>query len=230
MARRTNIASARGFTLIEVMLVIALAALFTAGATVGFSATQRGRVKAGAAHLASSFRAAYVHALTTGKATRVVLDFNDNQVWIEDTLDAHVLDRRDNLRGGDLEAEAQSEAQRVMESRPRAPRAEFEQVAGNRYRPRVLERGVTIGRLYAQHEPGARENGRGYVYFFSGGVAERAVVQLRGPGDVVYSVVLHPLNGRSEIFAEAVEPPDRDEPEERDDREVDAREMEARPQ
>ncbi|MBI5516461.1 MAG: hypothetical protein HY909_21940 [Deltaproteobacteria bacterium] len=203
----------------EIMVVIVLLALFSASALVGFGAVRRGRLKAGAAHLASAFRVGYVHALTTGRATRVVLDFNTSEVWLEDTEDAHVLDHPDPLRPGrtaqDLEAEAEADAERTLQARPRAPRAEFNRITnsrygGARYAPRRVERDVAFHRLYTPHEAEPREEGRGYVYFFSGGVAERAVAQLRGADGAIFSVVLHPLNGRAEIFDHEVEPPPAD--------------------
>lgn len=201
------------------MLVVLLITLMTTGATVGFGALRRARVRTGAANIASAFRAAYVHALTTGRSTRVAFALGEGRVWIEDTEDAHTLDAHDPLRAGgalvtdpeQIEAEARREAEAMSNLRPRAPRAEFQAVAGHRFRPRTLE-GVTFARLYTSHTDEPRESGTGYVYFFSGGQAERAVIHLRGEDGATYSVLLHPLSGRAEIFDHPVEPPRVEEP------------------
>lgn len=222
-------------TLLEIMVVMLIAGLMMSSAVVGFGAVRRGRLRAGAAHLASAFRFAYVHALSTGRPTRVVLPLNDNRVWIEDTEDAHVLDPHDPLRLGGAspgeEAVAAEDAARqratlISELRPRTPRAEFARPSGARYRERTLEDGIVVSRVYAQHEPDARTEGMGYVYFFPGGVCERAVVHLRGADGVIYSVTLNGLSGRTQIIDHAVEPPTAsDEREEDDRREVDLREQ-----
>ncbi|MFO0626541.1 MAG: hypothetical protein U0325_13080 [Polyangiales bacterium] len=71
----------------------------------------------------------------------------------------------------------------------------------------MLEDGVVVTRVYAQHEEEARTEGSGYIYFFPGGVCERAVVHLRGADGVIYSVTLNGLSGRTQIIDHAVEPP-----------------------
>ncbi len=224
--------ASRGFTLIEIMLVMALAGLMATAATVGFSALRRGRLRAGAASIASALRASYVHALTTGRTTRLVLVLGSNRYWIEDTDDAHVLDTADPLHQGgaaetaeDAERLARRAADLIASQRPRAPRAEFQRPQGSRYRERTLSDDVTIVRLYTEHTEEPREEGNGHVYFWSGGIGERAVVQLRGANGETYSVVLRPLTGHSQIFDREVEPPTIDDSQNTDQNELDARQQ-----
>jgi prepilin-type N-terminal cleavage/methylation domain-containing protein len=224
-------AAGAGFTLIEIMLVIVLASLLTTSAVVGFSAVRRGRLRAGASLVASAMRASYVHALSTGRTTRLVFAVGSNRMWIEDTDDAHVLDSTDPLRQSgaaqsaeDAERLARRAADLITTQRPRAPRAEFARPTGSRYRERHLADDVRIERVYTSHESEARTDGNGYVYFWSGGIGERAVVQLRGASGEVYSVMVHPLTGRSQIFDRAVEPSVTEDNVANDQTEVDARE------
>lgn len=217
-----------GFTLIEIMVVIALVGLFAGGAIVGFGAVRRGRLRAGAVHVSAAFRFAYVHALTTGRATRVAFAMGSNEMWVEDTDDAHVLDSRARLRTGtaaEVEGEAQQDAELSIQMRPRAPRAEFTQPDNPRFRRRVVEQDVQLAKLFTSHTLEPREDGTGYVYFFSGGLAERAVIQLHGTSGETFTVVLNPLSGRSEIYDHAVEPPPDDTRDHRDEDEVDEREQ-----
>ena len=207
----------RGFTLLEIMIVVLIAGLMMSGAVVGFGATRRGRLRAGAARVAAAMRFAYVHALTTGRATRIVFAMGDNRIWIEDTEDAHVLDPNDPLRAGGAVIDAaqvvelaRREAEAMNTLRPRAPRAEFARPPGNRFRVRELE-GVMFSRLYTSHEPEPRTAHDGYIYFFTGGSAESAVIHLRGGNDETFSVMLHGTSGRPEIFDHAIELPKVDE-------------------
>jgi hypothetical protein len=215
------------------MVVVLIAGLMASSAMVGFGATRRGRLRAGAARVAAAMRFAYVHALTTGRATRLVFSMGGNRVWIEDTEDAHVLDPNDPLRAGGATVDAQQveeiarrEAEAQINLRPRAPRAEFARPAGNRYRVRELE-GVVFSRLYSSHETEPRERGDGYIYFFTGGAAEPAVIHLQGGNDETFSVMLHGATGRPEIFDHAVELPRIDESES-DERDTDMRDQTVR--
>ena len=223
--------ASRGFTLIEIMIVVLIASLMATAATVVFGAVRRGHLRSGASHIASALRASYVHALTTGRTTRLVMVVGSNRFWIEDTDDAHVLDTADPMHQGgaagmsaeEAEVAARRAADNISNQRPRAPRAEFARPTGARYRERMLAEDVTIVRLYTEHAEEAREEGNGHVYFWSGGVGERAVVQLRGVSGEVYSVVLRPLTGHSQIVDRAVEPAVVDESQSTDQVEVDAR-------
>ncbi|MDB4931363.1 MAG: ral secretion pathway protein [Myxococcaceae bacterium] len=224
---------ARGFTLLEIMIVVLIGGLMASSAVVGFGATRRGRLRAASARVAAAMRFAYVHALTTGRATRLVISVGGNSIWIEDTQDAHVLDPNDPLRAGgatvdaeQIEAIARREAEAQINLRPRAPRAEFARPAGNRYRVRELE-GIEFTRLYSSHEVEPRERGDGHIYFFTGGAAEPAVVHIHGGNDETFSVMLHGASGRPEIFDHAVELPRVDE-NESDERDVDLRDQRVR--
>ncbi len=220
---------APAFSLIEILLVMVLGALMATSAIVGFGAVRRGRLRAGAAHIASAFRFAYVHALTTGRATRVMLDVGGNLIAIEDTDDAHVLDIPDPVRlresAQQIQDAAEVLARDTISVTPHAPRAEFRPLQGPRGRPRPVEREVLIARLYASHEAVPREHGRGYVYFFSGGATEQAVVQLRGADGQTFSIVLHPITGRTEIFNRPVEPQTRADQDITDQQEIDSRDQ-----
>ncbi len=66
---------------------------------------------------------------------------------------------------------------------------------------------VLITRLITPHEQEIRESGKGYIYFFPGGRAEHAVVQITDADrEHVYSVEVHPLTGRAQVYSYAYEP------------------------
>lgn len=215
-----------GMTLIEILVVVAIIGIMVASIGVGASALPRARLRGSAVRLASVMRFAYVHALTTGRTTRVTLRLGTGQLSVEDTEDAHTLEVRDPRRAGDaadVEREAQRRAELMADLRPRATRASFRPVRNRLFRTRTLERDVVVSRLYTQHEAEAREEGTGYVYFFPGGVAERATVHLRNGRGETFSVSLNPLTGRAEVNDRPVEPPNLDDRDTLDQNELDVR-------
>lgn len=216
-----------GMTLVELLLVVAVVAMIASGVALGAGALPRARLRSSALRLASTFRFAYVHALTTGRTTRVSFPMGTGRISVEDTDDAHTLDPSDPLRAGgaaDVEAHALRQARLLTDLRPRTTRATFRALPPRVFRARPLEPGVVIVRLYSQHDPEPREEGTGHVYFFSGGQTERAVVHLRNHRGEIFSVVLNPLTGRTEVFDRPVEPPTMDDRDQTDQVEVDARE------
>jgi prepilin-type N-terminal cleavage/methylation domain-containing protein len=213
-------------TLIEILVVIAIIALLAGGIAFGFNAVPRAKLRAGSLRLANTFRFAYIHALTTGRTTRVSFPLGTGQISVEDTEDVHTIERRDPNRPGtaeDVEAEARRDAQAMSDLRPCAPRAMFTALPPRTFRPLPRE-DVVITRLYSPHDPEPREQGTGHVYFFSGGLTERAVVHVRNTRGEIFSVALSPLTGRAEIFDRPVEPPNVVEREATDQDEVDERE------
>lgn len=211
-------------TLIEIMIVIAIIGMLASGVLFGAGALPRARLRSSSMRLAAAYRFAYVHALTSGKTTRVSFTVGASTIRIEESDDAMQLDPRDPLRAGgaeQIEAAAAQMADAIQNLRPRAPRAQFTAISGARFRPRDLDDGVVFARLYSQHSEEAQQEGPGHVYFFAGGQAERSVVHLRNGRGEVFSVLLDPMTGRAEVMDRAVEPP---QSEEREDVETDARE------
>ncbi len=215
-----------GMTLIEIMIVIFIMGMLLGGATLGMNALPRTRARSSAMRVASTFRWAYVHALTTGRTTRVSFPMGGSDIIVEDTDDAHTLDIRDPFRAGgaaDIEADAVRTARQMTDLRPRTPRASFRRLPERVFHARALEQGVTFTRLYSQHDAEPREEGTGHVYFFSGGQTERAVIHVRSARGEIFSVMLNALTGRAEVFDRPVEPPQIDDRDTTDQIEIDNR-------
>jgi general secretion pathway protein H len=66
--------------------------------------------------------------------------------------------------------------------------------------PRKLERGIKIRQIQTGHDDASRTSGRAYLYFWPGGLTERASIQLRigeskEDGDTI-TLIVSPLTGR----------------------------------
>jgi hypothetical protein len=77
-----------------------------------------------------------------------------------------------------------------------------------RYTAKPVGDGISIHALITPHDLELRTEGEGSVYFFPGGVAEQAVIQLSDSSETVYSVEIHPLTGNARIHNFAYEPLD----------------------
>jgi general secretion pathway protein H len=160
-------------------------------------------------------------------AEKLVLDLGGQRIWLEQTEDRLVLSRDadDSAAGASQASTADAGALptepppvddfvlgaqdfRVGGSNtPRYRGAQFQRIEGSRFAPREMPRGIKLLAVYTAHTEGRQEEGVQYLYFWPGGMTERAVVQVAdGDDGTTFSVVVHPLTGRTRIENVPVEP------------------------
>jgi general secretion pathway protein H len=211
----------RGLTLIEVVIAIALIALLTGSLLFVKNMLVGSRVKSAATMIVSSVRFGLARANSTGRPTRLVIDFDKKQLSIEEAASSLMLREKGEDQTGGAEAatvaetKARVEAERIVEG-PHAPRARFSKLTGVKgaieelAQGRPLGDGVEVVRVRTEHDEEVLTEGRAYVYFWPGGTTERAIVQLKKAGDkeAALTVVLSPLTGRAKIEKGAVDFPE----------------------
>lgn len=233
-----------GYTLIEILVVLAILVLVVAGASLGIGSITRANLRSSAMMLGAAVRTGYTRAVTQGHAVRLVMDLGGQKVWLEETEDRLVLSRdpEDSAAGASQSATADGgvappaeepaggfvlgahDFQIGASNTPRYRGAQFHRIEGSRFEPRDMPRGVRLLAVYTAHTEGRQEEGVQYLYFWPGGMTERAVIQVADADDgTTFSVVVHPLTGRAGVVPVPVEPEadlteEEDQPEEaRDD-------------
>lgn len=218
----------RGFTLIEVILVVAIIGVVVTGATFGLGAVTRTRLRSASFRVMSAAQYAYNRAITQGTTTRLRFDFEKNTMAVEESATPVILATSDELEGDAGDAIdpwdlARSRLEEPLD--PPKPRSPFQPISNSegkvlkRYTAQPVGDGISVHGLISPHELETRTEGEGSVYFFPGGVAEQAVIQLSDSSETVYSIEIHPLTGNARIHNFAFEPLDEidDEGEVRDD-------------
>ncbi len=229
MLRRLPSRTNGGFTLIEVILVIAIIAVVVTGATFGLGAITRTRLRSSAFKVMSATRFAYNRSLTQGTTTRLHFDFEKNTMAVEETDTPVTLATEEQLESDAGDAVDPWDLARSRLEKPLSPvqpTSPFHPITNqsgkvlDRYTARPVGNGISIHGLSTPHETDKRTDGEGSVYFFPGGLTEHAVIQLSDSSDTVYSVEIHPLTGEARIHSFAYEPLDEldDEGEVRDSR------------
>jgi general secretion pathway protein H len=82
-----------GFTLIEIMIVLAIAGLIMSLGVRGFRSLARSDLRASATNLAGAMRFLFDRASTTGKTHRLVLDLEAGRYWAEVSDDKFYIPR-----------------------------------------------------------------------------------------------------------------------------------------
>lgn len=217
MFRRAPSRTNDGFTLIEVILVVAIMAVVVTGATFGLGAITRTRLRSASFKVMSATRFAYNRAITQGTTTRLRFDFEKNTIAIEESDTPVTLatdeqldsDTGDAIDPWDL---ARSRLEKPLD--PPEPRSPFQPITNSsgkvlkRYTAQPVGDGISVHALITPHESDKRTEGEGSVYFFPGGLTEQAVIQLSDSSETVYSIEIHPLTGNARIHNFAYEPLD----------------------
>ncbi len=200
-------------TLIEVLIVLALVALILGSVMVGSGQLGSARLRHSSTMIAGAIRVAYSRATSTSKTVRLVMDFTDNAIWLEEGNQPHLVQSKDMTGGAAAATEAEQaaleESSRILKG-PQAPRTNFTEIdamgvavsePGKGHKP--LDRGIRFRQVQTAHDDEPRREGRAYLYFWPGGQTERAAIQLKaGDGDDesgVVTLLVSPLTGKVTI-------------------------------
>lgn len=207
-------------TLIEVMVVVVLVALAGTGVRFAFGAITKSSLRSGCMKVMAASRFGYSRAITQGKTVRLVFDLDNNTMALQEASGRITLARADTgILGEDSAAEAidpwqaaqarlEETFEPALDSSPFGPILGRDDVPMKKYGAQPVADGVKIERVYVAHMKEPVDSGTVAIHFFPGGLGEKAVVQLSGGGDTIYSVSLQPLTGRGEVHNFAYEPED----------------------
>lgn len=214
---RERRSSQRGFTLIEVMIVIALVVLVTVLSAVSLRSFANTDLRNTASRMAGAIRYLFDRASTTGKVHRLVLDFEEGKYWAEVTEDSFIM-----AAGRETEESRQRLAEKIAkeeEAKRRAEeheatfgtqipakylpkpfmpqRAKFNAMGEMAVKPVTLKSTVLLNDIYTPRLDEPLAAGRGYLYFFPLGMTEAATIHLSDKKhETFYTLVVHPLTGR----------------------------------
>lgn len=87
MARRSTRVRAAGFTIMELMIVVAIIGLMLAASTLALQNVMRTELRSAASRTANAMRFCFDRATMTGKHLRLVFDLEKGEIWIEASED-----------------------------------------------------------------------------------------------------------------------------------------------
>jgi general secretion pathway protein H len=206
---------ARGLTLVEVLIVIALIGVLTGAVVFGSGLLAGNRQRAAAMLIITGVRLGLTHANATGRPVRMVFDLDDDTVSLQETNGRmlRVKDKGASTGAGaepatSAERQAEQESERILDG-PRPPRPEFTPIKSFDRDTKDPKKGRSLGRdiefreVQTDHDDQPRKKGNAYLYMWPGGETERAVIQLHEKGqngdDDGLTVVVSPLTGRAAI-------------------------------
>jgi general secretion pathway protein H len=226
----------RGFTLVEVMVVIAIIAVVVGLGARGLRSLAKSDLRESSAHLSGAMRYLFDRASTTGKMHRLVLDMETDQYWAEVSDDRFYIPREAESeqamrRREDREADEDEEEQKRLDraaknydnsSTPASSSFDLSKLEVGDFKPKrarfaafkevaikpVKLKKAKIRSVYTPRLTEPLTSGRAYVYFFPLGQTEPAIITLSSDdGPPIYSLVAHPITGRVRVYDQEILPP-----------------------
>jgi general secretion pathway protein H len=208
-------------TLVEVLITLAIMTLVTGTAVFGLGALRRARLRQSAVMITSAVRTAYAHANAVGKPMRLVFDFEQRMVILEEGSGSLAIDKKEKTGGAaaatELEKKAEEEAEKIVKG-PRAAKPTFSPTKAFGFEPqggkpgKELSDGVRFLSIDTSHQDEPTEEDRAYLYFWPGGQTERAAIQvvLGNPAEAdaerdIMTVLVSPLTGKTSLQKGRVE-------------------------
>jgi general secretion pathway protein H len=195
-----------GFTLVELIIAVAVVAVLTAAAMPALNAVTGSNARSAAGELAGAARFLFDTAALRRQTCRLALDLDAQAWWAECTADRVYAAREaqsasDAARAEDDEQLAERfPDERDAEKRRLLAKAKWGQFSDRLAAKRELPGDAAFSEVWAEHlrEPATR--GKAYVYFYPQGRAEEARIPI-ADGEHVYSVVLPAWTGRARVVA-----------------------------
>jgi general secretion pathway protein H len=194
------------------------------------------RLRRSATMLVSAIKVGYTRATSRSCSVRLVLDLDGKGIWLEESDQPMLVQSKDQGSTGgadpvtDAERLAVSEGEKMLRG-PAIPKPRFHAIKSYGFGDmeegkggKPLQSGITFRSVQIAHDDAPRTSGRAYLYFWPGGMTERASIQLHvGEGEndsPTLSLLVSPLTGKVTIKSGAVElelPEDDDQKSERTD-------------
>jgi general secretion pathway protein H len=184
----------KGFTLVEILIVIAVLAAVIGIGTPTIKNVLRTNLKSSAFQIASLSKFAYDSAVIKGKIHRIVFDFDKRtfqlQISSSDEL-VEVVDEEDASRSDREEREKQEQEKKEV----------FYDFPGEIGKVQKLSSGVELDSIENLSTKKKYTEEIAYLYFFPQGATEDTIIRLSGQKSRTgfYSIRLNPLNGKAKI-------------------------------
>ncbi len=205
-----------GLTLVELMVVMVLIALVLGAMVFGSGSLSGAKLKKTTSGLTGIIKVAYTRATATSRSQRIVMDLDNQTMWLEESDSPMLVQTKDLAGTGGASAVTQAESAALAEGRlsirgPAIARPSFRPVStmgigeadGQPKGPQHLPDPITFRQVQTSHDDEPKTTGRAYLYFWPGGLTERASIELRVRKSLddaeTQTLLVQPLTGKVKV-------------------------------
>ncbi|HET9594075.1 MAG TPA: type II secretion system protein [Anaeromyxobacteraceae bacterium] len=196
----------RGYTLIELLIVIAIVAILSAAAVPSLNSVTGANVRSAASELAAGARYLFDTASLRHRSCRLALDLDGRSWWAECEQDRAPASPDGASPDEEPGLSDRFPDEQDGEKRKLLAKTKFGQFSDRLARKRKLPGSANFVEVWSEHVREPVTKGMAYVYFYAQGQAEAARIPI-AEGDHVYSVVTQPFTGRARVVTGKPEVP-----------------------
>jgi general secretion pathway protein H len=196
----------RGFTLIEVLIVVAVVGVMAFAAAPAVNSFTGANARSAAGEIAGASRFLFDTAALRHQTCRMVVDIDHKEWWAECTVAGPGGRRGQPVMGKDGVAEDDEQLSRSYSDEPDAEkrrflaRARFAEFKDREVQKRKLKGSAAFEKVWTPRQRDVQTRGKAYVYFYPQGQADPAQIPVVD-GSSVYTVVTQPLTGRARVVS-----------------------------
>lgn len=196
---QTKISRAAGFTLIELMVVVAIIA-----ATVGVALPRIKNLQNKQKEVLRSFvaisRQLHQKSKLNGFTYRIVIDMKDGVdgkqsqgFWVEKSESGSLV----------KPGEEKLKEEKDRDGKVKKP-TDFYIDATITKEPKLLPSGMHFDKVELSRLPEPIKTGKAYIHYLPQGLAEESAIHIKGEKDQKWTIAIHPLTGRAEVISDSM--------------------------
>ncbi len=189
----------RGFTLIEVMIVVGLIAFLMGIAIPNISMALKVNISNSAQELATTIRATYDESVLKGRPHRLVFDIDKDQYWVEIGEKEFLL-----LTEEQLKTKERKESRMTEEEKKKLvdPFMLAKNITKNK---KKLPKGVHFSEIKTSQSKEGLKNGKGFAHVFPHGFIEKLNIHLKDEFGRESTLLVNSVSGKSRVFQRNVQ-------------------------
>ena len=187
-----------GFTLIELMVVVAIIALLSALVIPTISSYFKVSLGSASRAMAGTIKETYNSTVITGRVHRLVYDFKENNYWVEAGSGTLLMDTKESR-----DRDSRKKRLGTTGKKEDSPFTMDKTVTRKKI---SLPAGARFEDVITQQSPEPITEGLAYTHFFPHGLIEQTVIHLKDESNHQVSLVISPIVGKTDMYERYLTP------------------------
>ena len=186
---------AHGFSLIEMLVVVAIIVMITMVAMPSVSSYFQMSLNSATRDLATTVKEAYSATIVTGRVHRLVYDLKNHAFWVESGPPGVLLHTQETRQ-----KEERRKRQARRSETENAPPPEFQLETNITRKKKDLPRGIIYEDVVTQESASPLTDGIAYTHFFPHGITEQTIIHLKDTSNHHASLIITPILGSTDLY------------------------------